>query len=528
MLAWPDNPVFVLEPVLRYDFRQRTPPYGHSTSEAAMTKIPRIAFLLNGQEISATAHPGQTALDLLRALGRTSAKEGCNEGDCGACTVLIGEIRGSQMHHDAVNACLVPAPRLHGRHVLTVEGLGDADNLHPIQQAMLDAHAVQCGFCTPGQIMSLLGLFAATPQPSDEDIASALEGNLCRCTGYTAIRDAALALRQSGLDPDRVLPDCCLGEARRLAALPPLAWEDGPTETGAPIQHYHRPQSLDELFALLAGLDENVRILAGGTDIQVEANLKHVHARHLVDLDALRELRFIREQDGLVRIGAMATLSDVLSSDLIRARLPLLARAVSQMASAQIRNRATLAGNMATASPIGDGSTALLALSAVLVLRGPDGERRLPLEQFFLGYRRTALGPREIITALEVPPQTGLWDWRKSARRAAVDIAAVSSALCAGADGQNPRLSCAGVAATPVLLRQTMALLSGRALTPELIREASLLASSEIAPISDVRGGADYRRLLVRNHVAHHLAVLSGQAPRELVPLLPQPTGDAS
>lgn len=493
-----------------------------------MTKIPRIAFLLNGQEIRATVRPGQTALDLLRALGRTGVKEGCNEGDCGACTVLIGEIRDGQMHHEAVNACLVPAPRLHGRHVLTVEGLGDADNLHPIQQAMLDAHAVQCGFCTPGQIMSLLGLFTATPQPLDEDIASALEGNLCRCTGYTTIRDAARALRQSGLDPAGILPDCCRDAPQRLAELPPLAWEEAPGEAGAPRQDYHRPQSLDQLFTLLTELDQNVRILAGGTDIQVEANLKHAHARHLVDLEALRELRFIRDESGLIRIGAMATLSDIPRSDLIRASLPLLARAVSQMASAQIRNRATLAGNVATASPIGDGSTALLALNAVLVLRGPDGERRLPLEQFFLGYRHTALGPREIITVLEVPPQTGPWDWRKSARRGAVDIAAVSSALCAGADGQNPRLSCAGVAATPILLRQTMTLLHGRELTPELIREASLLAASEVAPLSDVRGGADYRRLLVRNHVAHHLAVLGGQTPRELIPLQPRPMGGAS
>ncbi len=493
-----------------------------------MTQLPRIAFLLNGQEIRTTVHPGQTALDLLRNLGRTGVKEGCNEGDCGACTVLIGEIRNGQMHHEAVNACLTPAPRLHGRHVLTIEGLGDADNLHPIQQAMLDAHAVQCGFCTPGQIMSLLGLFAATPKSSDEDIASALEGNLCRCTGYTAIRDAARHLRQAGLDLEHILPDCCRDAAQRLTTLPPLAWEDAPAEAGAPIQRYHRPQSLDEFSALLTELDGSVRVLAGGTDIQVEANLKHVHARHLLDLDALSELRFVREEDGLIRIGAMTTLDDILRSDLVRARLPLLARAVSQMASTQVRNRATLAGNVATASPIGDGSTALLALNAVLVLRGPDGERRLPLDHFFLGYRSTALGPREIITALDVPPQTGPWDWRKSARRGAVDIAAVSSALCAEAGARKARLACAGVAATPVLLRQTMALLHAHELTPDLIREAELLAAAEVTPISDVRGGAEYRRLLVRNHVAHHLAVLGGQTPRELIPLRPRPTGGAS
>ncbi len=492
------------------------------------TQIPRIAFLLDNREVRTTVPSGQTALDLLRGLGRTGVKEGCNEGDCGACTVLIGESRDGRMRYQAANACLTPAPRLHGRHVLTVESLGDADNLHPIQRAMLDAHAVQCGFCTPGQIMSLLGLFATTPQPSDEDIASALEGNLCRCTGYATIRDAALRLGQANLDPARILPDCCQDAARRLTALPPLVWENAPAETGAPMQRYHLPQSMEELIPLLAELEGNFRVLAGGTDIQVEANLRHIHARHLVDLDALTELRFIREQDGVIHIGAMTTLGDILHSDLIRSRLPLLARAVSQMASAQVRNRATLAGNVATASPIGDGSTVLLALNTTLILRGPDGARRLPLDQFFLGYRHTALGPREIIAAMEVPPQTGPWDWRKSARRSAVDIAAVSSALCAEANGRNPRLACAGVAATPVLLPRTMALLSGRDLTPDLIREAASLATEEISPISDVRGGADYRRVLIRNHITHHLAVLGGRMPRELVPLQPKLTGDAS
>ena len=492
-----------------------------------MTKIPRIAFLLNDREIRTTVRPGRTALDLLRGLGRTGVKEGCNEGDCGACTVLIGEIRDGRMRYATATACLTPAPRLHGRHVLTIEALDDADSLHPIQQAILDANAVQCGFCTPGQIMSLLGLLVAKPHPTDEDTAQALEGNLCRCTGYTAIRDAARQLCQAGLDPDRVLPACCRDAARRLAALPPLAWETVRPEADELLQDYFLPQSLDELFARLSDLDGNARVLAGGTDIQVEANLKHVHARHLVDLGALPELRVIREQDGSIRIGAMASLDDILCSDLIHAKLPLLARAVSQMASAQVRNQATLVGNVATASPIGDGSTALLALGAVLVLRGPTDERRLPLDRFFLGYRRTALAQREIITAIDVPPQTGSWDWRKSARRGAVDIAAVSSALCAGVDGHNPRLACAGVAATPVLLTQAMALLNGRELTPDLIREAASLAAQEISPISDVRGSADYRRLLVRNHVAHHLSVLGGQTPRELIPLQPKPTGGA-
>lgn len=491
-------------------------------------QILRIAFLLNEREIRTTVQPGQTALDILRGLGRTGVKEGCHEGDCGACTVLVGEARDGRMRYQTQNACLMPAPRLHGRHVLTIEGLGAPDELHPIQQAMLDTHAVQCGFCTPGQILSLLGLFANTPSPLDEDIASALEGNLCRCTGYAAIRDAACLLRQRGLDPAHILPAHHRNAAQRLVGLPSLGWEEIPHETDAPASRYHLPQSMAELFALVTELSGSFRILAGGTDIQVEANLKHNHAPHLIDLSALPELRFIREQDGLIGIGAMSSLNDILRSDLIRARLPLLARAVSQMASAQVRNRATLAGNAATASPIGDGSTALLALAAVLVLRGPRGERRVSLDQFFLGYRRTALEPDELIVAVEVPSQTGPWDWRKSARRGAVDIAAVSSALCADEDGRDARLACAGIAATPVLLPRTMALLRNRKLTPDLITEACALAAEEISPISDVRGSADYRRLLVRNHVAHHLAVLGGQAPRELIPLHPQPTEGAS
>lgn len=483
-----------------------------------------ITFVLNDQPRTVAVEPDRTTLSLLRELGQFAVREGCNEGDCGACTVLLGEPEQGVMRYRALNACLLPAMRLHGRHVLTIAGLTAGDILHPIQQAMLDAHAAQCGFCTPGLIMSLLALFLSTPAPSDASIASVLEGHLCRCTGYEAIRTAVMSLRDQAPTPDQLLPACCSGMPARLAALPPAqrTTQTGPGRTG-----YSRPGTLTAALDLLYELREGYRVLAGGTDLQVERNLGKSGPVHLVDLEDVRELRHIDETDKGIRIGAMTTLDDILRSALVRDRLPLLARAASDMGSAQVRNSATLAGNVATASPIGDGSTALLALNATLELRSADGLRQLPLDTFFLGYRQTALQPGELITALIVPGQDGPWDWRKSARRAAVDIAAVSSAACLTGSESRPaiRLACSGVAATPVLLTEVMRFLHDRRLTPDSIRAAGDRAAAAVSPISDVRGSAGYRRLLVRNHVMEHLRVLAGLPPQLLVERYPG--GDA-
>ena len=480
-----------------------------------------ITFFLNDRKVSAEVLPGETALRLLRErFGLTGTKQGCNEGDCGACTVAIGdwEDGGRKWSYKAYTSCLVPAARLHGRHVITIEGLAVAGALHPIQQAFLDHHATQCGFCTPGCIMSLFCLFSRTPSPSPQQIAEALEGNLCRCTGYEAIRDAGRSVAErtvlaAGDIAGRIVPAYCDGVAKQLAGFDqPVGYTEMKSD-GDDCLAYHAPVSLDELFTLLWKIGDcaDYRIVNGGTDVMVDANVKGARFKHLVDVTRLPGLRYVRADGPNVAIGANTTLADILDDGTVAANLPLLRATAARMASAQVRNAATLAGNLATASPIGDAAMALLALNATLVLATKMGERTIPVEKFYKGYRQTELCAHELITAIEVPAQTGAWDFQKSAKRAAVDISSVSSAMVARLDGKTVaeiRIACGGVAPTPVLLTTTMALLQGKQVKGTLVEQAAQAAAAEVAPISDVRGSKEFRGALVRNHVVKHLSTL--------------------
>ncbi len=473
-----------------------------------------IAFFLNGREVAANVTPGQTALQLLRGqFGLTGTKEGCNEGDCGACTVAIGRWDGGgrEFRYRAHTSCLVPAARLHGTHVITIEGLGIPENLHPIQRAFLDSHATQCGFCTPGFIMSLFCLYARNPDPSRAQIGEALEGNLCRCTGYESIFRAAASI--AGV-AGQILPPYHEPVAQALAGFDRrLSFAEAPLPQGAEPMDYHRPETLERLFDLLwrIGDCERYRIIAGGTDVVVDANVKRLRFRHLVDIAGIPGLSEIRGTDRGVSVGALATLTDVTEHRLVSAKLPLLRAVVSRMASLQVRNSGTLAGNLATASPIGDAATAALALDATLVLATKMGERRVPAGSFFKGYRRTELCAHELITAIEFPEQDGPWDFRKSAKRGAVDISSVCTAMTARLDGSKVaaiRIACGGAAATPVLLAGAAAAVLGRELAPAAIEQAAQAAAAEVAPIDDVRGSRQFRSALVRNHVVEHLSKL--------------------
>lgn len=477
----------------------------------------RIAFFLNDREVRAEVFPDDTALEMLRLrFGLTGTKEGCNEGDCGACTVAIGESRNGKVEYRAFTSCLVPAARLQGKHVITIEGLGTPENLHPIQRAILDHHATQCGFCTPGVVMSLFCLFAKNPSPAKGQISEALEGNLCRCTGYLSIMEAGHSLAEKfRLDPGdikgRILPGYCGDIARKMEHF------NQPTELiGVPKPFekkclaYHLPDTLDEYFDVIEQINGNseYRIISGGTDVMVDANIKDAVPGNLIDITHIKELRFIREEAGRIVIGANVTMTEILDDRIIQAKLPLLCSALLQMASLQIRNAATLAGNLATASPIGDAATALLALNAVAILKTRSRERRVPLEDFFKGYRQTALDPHELIKAVEIPIISGFWDFQKSAKRNGVDISSVSSAMTAQTNNRKVteiRIAIGGVAPTPVLAKGTMEFLQGKSMDTELIEKAARIASSEVTPISDVRGSKEYRNALVRNHVAKHL-----------------------
>lgn len=445
--------------------------------------MPLISFFLNRDRVEADVGPDLNVLTFLREqAGLTGAKEGCSEGDCGACTIVVGDRQDGRMRYRAVNSCLMPATRLHGKHVITIEGLADGGQLHPLQQAILDHHATQCGFCTPGVIMSLFGLFAENPTPTREDVVRALEGNLCRCTGYASIRNAALALAEQMKGRSGwLMPAYCADVARQLQ----------------PVPRGHGVGSF-------ADSADSGSVLAGGTDLMVAVNRRDLSLNGYVDLAGPAELSRWQLKDDCLELGAGLTLTEVRTCEPVREHFPALAEAIRQMGSEQVRNAATLAGNVANASPIADGTVVLLALAARLVLRSGSGERRLPLDAFFRAYKQTALQAGEVIVAIELPRSNRTAAFEKTGKRNAVDIASVSSALALRIEAgvmRDVRLAFGGVAPVPLLLRRTAALLEGKPVGSALARQAADSAGAEVSPISDVRGSQGFRRQLVKNHV---------------------------
>lgn len=485
-----------------------------------------VKFYINGKACVYPVKPDQTSLDLIRnGLGLTGTKEGCSEGDCGSCTVAVGSLAKGRINYRAMSSCILPAVKLHGKHVITIEGLAKGEKLHPIQQAILENRATQCGFCTPGVVMSLFCLFAGNRDPSVERINAALEGNLCRCTGYEPIRRAALqvseGLRRRLISAGRdILPEYEAKVRKGLAGI-----EGGPDAVKVPEGNeggtaaYHAPRTLPRLFAILKRMRScrRYRLISGGTDVMVDRNIKGMFPENLVDISGIEALDGIKLGRKNLSIGTNVTLSQLIESPVVRRRLPVLAQTASQMASAQVRNAATLAGNLANASPIADMGVLMLALGAKLRLASPKGDRSVPIEDFYKAYRKTCLGDHELIVRMEVPLDGARCGFIKSAKRRAVDISTANSAVNLKlSKGRviRARIALGGVAPVPVLARRTAEFLAGKALTDSVIEKAAELAADECSPISDVRGGAEYRRTLVRNHVVRHLTKLMNSTSR--------------
>ncbi len=484
---------------------------------------PVIRFYLNGREIRMTIPPGMTVLELLHEkLAHYGTKLSCREGDCGSCTVIIAGRRGEKTLYQTVNSCLYPAARLHGKHLITVEGITGKGRLHPIQTAILDEHGTQCGYCTPGFVMSILGLLLNSRQPEDEEILAALEGNLCRCTGYDSIFKAAQLVRDTLPSDAALLPAGLLKAEKLLSGIPtqpdyiitdnPEGWES---------RAYFVPQQLSELWQIIKALPQDVdyKFINGGTDLQVQANIQQQHPDVWLDLTNISEFRGISQTDEKITIGSLTTLSEVRDSELIHRHYPLIVNTITKMASRQIRNLATLAGNIANASPVADAAIVLLALDAQLQLISPQGQRKVSLSEFYLDYKKTALLPEELIAAIELslPPQgTVFAHMLKSAKRKAVDISSVNSSICLQLKGKQitqARLCYGGVAVYPALAQKTSEYLTGKEITVELFKKASELAVSEFIPISDIRGSALFRSLLIENHLMRYgLMILTGES----------------
>jgi xanthine dehydrogenase small subunit len=439
------------------------------------------SFQLNGETLRVDrTHPQTTLLDFIRARGLTGAKEGCAEGECGACTVVMVKSQGEGSAYRPVNSCLMFLPMLAGQEVYTVEALAARGELNPVQRAMAEAGGSQCGYCTPGFVMSL---FAEHYRPGRTGPCDphALGGNLCRCTGYRPIRDAVLSL---GLPPQ---DEFQARLSRPAPEVPPVSYAG-----------FSRPASLAECLALLKE-NPDARLVAGATDLAVESNLRGRIFTHLVSTESLTELRVFRETDKQVEIGAGLTLSEIEAQwknapAVVSEWLPLFA-------SPLIRNRATLGGNLGTASPIGDAAPMLLALDARVRIASQRGEREVPLDSFFLGYRKTALSPGEILISVTVPkPFAPLTRFYKASKRQLDDISTVAACFSVRLDPDrrvsNARFAYGGVAATPTRVTAAEQEASGRIWNEATARSAAAIAGQTLKPLTDHRGSAEYRLAL--------------------------------
>ncbi|HUJ76265.1 MAG TPA: xanthine dehydrogenase small subunit, partial [bacterium] len=470
--------------------------------------VPRFTVTINGRPVEIEGiSPNTTLLEWLRTHGYTGTKCGCAEGDCGACAVaLVDRDASGKPTYRAFNSCIALVPMFAGREIVTVEGLASGETLHPVQAHMVEQYGSQCGYCTPGFVVSLFEAWYRTDCKDSRQLSDQLSGNLCRCTGYRPIRDAALhALAQR--DRENGKPDAFrsrLGSAVRAPAALDYSAGGG---------RFLRPTSLPELLELLVQSPE-ARLVAGATEIGVDINKKFLSYPLLISTEGVAELTRIEGRAREWRIGGAATLTSI--EEKLGPEYPSLAKMLRVFASRGIRNRATMGGNLATASPIGDSAPVLLTLDASLTLADARGERTLPLDEFFLGYRKTALKPGEIIKTIVIPRarESGNGssspdpsgeaarrvDFIKVSKRRELDISIVAGAfrLDVASDGtvRRARIAYGGVAVTPRRARAAEAALEGHQV--EDAREAVAAALRDgYQPIDDVRASAAYRRELV-------------------------------
>jgi len=471
---------------------------------------PVLEFVRRGEIVSLrNVPPTRTLLALLREdLGSTDTKEGCNEGDCGACTVVLGEAQGGHLRYSAVNSCIRLAHSIHGMALWTAADLSAPDGTpHPVQQALLSCHASQCGFCTPGFAMSLFGMYqnqvCQGQGVSRAQAQEALSGNLCRCTGYRPILDAAQQMA--------ALPRVNLDEADLLQKLELIAQ----TKPGLQANSsYISPSSLSALLAARAEHPE-AQIVAGGTDVGLWLNKLHMDFAQVLGVTRVTELKRVEVQHSHTVIGAAVTLSDAFAA--LLAERSQLRGFVSRFAGLPVRNAGTLGGNIANGSPIGDSMPLLIALRASVVLASVRGQRELPLEALYTGYRKNVIAADEVLAWVKVPhPAEGeFMRVYKVSKRFDDDISAVCLALKLQVqDGRVSQIAigAGGVAATPVRALKTEAALVGQHWSQDSVTHAMVTLRAEFEPISDMRASGDYRRQVLGNLLQRFWLESQGQA----------------
>lgn len=452
-------------------------------------------FILNREKVPrhVLSSPNLTVLEYLRAQGLPGTKEGCASGDCGACAVAVAKDNGhGKLHYDAVNSCICQLASLHARHIITVEGLADGDKLHPVQQSMVECHGSQCGFCTPGFVMSLFVHRKNNGEASHEALTERLSGNLCRCTGYRPILDAGRMMSGSRHQ------DWFDKQSKHTVAMLQKLQKKTPDN----IPHHIVPRTIEQLAKVLAN-NRQARIVAGGTDIMLEVTQQLQQFTGTVYVGDIAAMSKIHETRSHWIVGAAATYVDVMNTIATHPQMRDLQNILRRFGSPQIRARATVGGNIANASPVADGPPAWLALGAILKLRRGQSVRQLPLEKFYQGYKKTALRSGEFIESIAIAKPTPSEEFRmyKVSKRMDDDISSVCAAFkFSEVNGKihAPRVAFGGMAAYPIRALKCEQKWVGcsRQQGVDSLKSAIGALSKEFSPISDVRAGADYRRIV--------------------------------
>ena len=453
-----------------------------------------IEFILNNKTIKTEKPSGSLLLDFVRYdKSLTGTKIGCREGDCGACTVLIGDLKNGQMDYKQVTSCLTPLGNVQGKHVVTIEGL-NMESLSPVQQYIVDESGSQCGFCTTGFVVSLTQFCLTNSAPSYKDAIASIDGNICRCTGYKPIERAAKHITES------------LSDKSEKETLDWLI-----TQKFIPSYFKDISTQLNKLIPVIK-TEQNGKLVGGGTDLYVQK------MDQLIDHDVnliteFSEIRFTKVENGICSLGAGNTATDMLESDEMQSMFPNLTDHIKLVASSPIRNIATLGGNFVNASPIGDFTAFFLAINANITLTEDGQDRTIFLKDFYKGYKELDKTPGEFISSISfnVPIANSHFNFEKVSKRIHLDIASVNTAIQISVTDNEineTHLSAGGVGPIPMYLNETSAFLNGKELSAQNMKSANDVLQREISPISDVRGSADYKRLLLRQLFYAHFIKL--------------------
>ena len=438
-----------------------------------------VEFVLNDKKISTDKPTGSLLLDFVRQdKALTGTKIGCREGDCGACTVLIGDLSNGQIKYKQVTSCLTPIGNAQGKHVVTIEGL-NMKHLSPVQKSMINEQGTQCGFCTVGFVVSLTGFCLLNTKPTYKEAIAAIDGNICRCTGYKSIERAAKHISDSLTDKSKTEIVNWLVEEKFIPA------------------YFAQIPNILKGLAPINQMEDSTILVGGGTDLYVQNHLDLV-GQNVGLVSNSAELRFIKTKNDKVTIGSGTTVTDMLESTELNTLFPQLSEHLKLVSSSPIRNISTIAGNFVNASPIGDLTAFFLALNAQITLNEEGQVRTIFLKEFYKGYKELDKSDKEIITeiAFEIPTKNSFFNLEKVSKRIHLDIASVNTAALLSVSENtiiNAHLSAGGVGPTPTYLHKTCDFLHGKELNAIILKEANEVLQKEIAPISDVRG--TYSRL---------------------------------